>query len=298
MTRNFSLNLSGRLLRLDRPRIMGILNATPDSFFALSRAEGGEEACRRAETLVREGADIIDVGAYSTRPGGEEVTLEEEMRRMETALQAVRRAVGDFPVSVDTFRLEVAQMAVQKYSAAIVNDIAGGGGKVLFGAASKSSGTASKAGFSAEKPCENGAGEASEMFQFIARSGVGYVLMSAESTVDGVLQDLLIKSQTLLALGAKDIILDPGFGFGKTVDENFLLLSQLSRLKALDLPLLVGLSRKSMLYKPLNISALEALNATTAAHVIAIERGADILRVHDVRAAQEAVRVVELSCGF
>lgn len=271
-----TLNLSGRLVSLEKPLVMGIVNVTPDSFFAGSRIDGAKALGERLDTLVREGAALADLGAYSSRPGAEEVSPEEERRRLRPALQILRDEYPDLPVSVDTFRSDVARMAVEEYGASMINDISGGG----------------------LDPA---------MYRTMAELQVPYILMHMKGDPQTMQQQASYSDVTLevidyfaqrvgqlLELGVHDIILDPGFGFSKTTAQNYELLAQLGSLvEAFTQPLLVGVSRKSMIYRPLGISPEEALNGTTFLHTLALERGAKILRVHDVRPAIEAVQLYE-----
>lgn len=271
-----TLCLSGKLLTLERPIVMGIVNVTPDSFFAGSRIDGERALRTRLDELIREGAAIADLGAYSSRPGADEVSLEEEMKRLRPALQLLSDEYPALPVSVDTFRSEVAQMAVEEYGAAIINDISGGG----------------------LDP---------EMYCTVSRLQVPYILMhmkgdpqTMQSHTDytdvtlEVLDYFIKRIGQLLDLGLHDIILDPGFGFSKTTEQNYELLAHLDTLtQTLRQPLLVGLSRKSMIYRPLGCTPEEALGGTTFLHALALERGAKILRVHDVRPAAEAITLYE-----
>lgn len=271
-----TLCLSGKLLTLERPIVMGIVNVTPDSFFAGSRIDGERALRTRLDELIREEAAIADLGAYSSRPGADEVSLEEEMKRLRPALQLLRDEYPALPVSVDTFRSEVAQMAVEEYGAAIINDISGGG----------------------LDP---------EMYRTVSRLQVPYILMhmkgdpqTMQSHTDytdvtlEVLDYFIKRIGLLLDLGLHDIILDPGFGFSKTMEQNYELLAHLDTLtQTLRQPLLVGLSRKSMIYRPLGCTPEEALGGTTFLHALALERGAKILRVHDVRPAAEAITLYE-----
>ena len=255
----YTLNIKGRLLDLSEPRVMGILNATPDSFFADSRRQTEREIAERADEIVRQGGSFIDVGAYSTRPGAAEVSVEEEMERLRMALNVVRRVQPDVPLSVDTFRADVAKMAVEKYGADIVNDVS------------------------------EGADEA--MLRTVARLGVPYILMSTQSDLHDTLMTFARKVQTLRDMGQKDIILDPGFGFGKTLKDNYRLMNEMEKLQVMGLPILVGISRKSMIYKLLTTNQDNALNGTTALNTIALLKGASILRVHDVKEAMECVKI-------
>lgn len=271
-----TLRLSGKLLTLERPIVMGIVNVTPDSFFAGSRIDGERALRTRLDELIREGAAIADLGAYSSRPGADEVSLEEEMKRLRPALQLLRDEYPTLPVSVDTFRSEVARMAVEEYGAAIINDISGGG----------------------LDP---------EMYRTVSHLQVPYILMhmkgdpqTMQSLTDyqditlEVLDYFIKRIGQLLDLGLHDIILDPGFGFSKTTEQNYELLAHLDTLtQTLRQPLLVGLSRKSMIYRPLGCTPEEALGGTTFLHALALERGAKILRVHDVRPAAEAITLYE-----
>lgn len=271
-----TLCLSGKLLTLERPIVMGIVNVTPDSFFAGSRIDGERALRTRLDELIREGAAIADLGAYSSRPGADEVSPEEEMKRLRPALQLLRDEYPTLPVSVDTFRSEVAQMAVEEYGAAIINDISGGG----------------------LDP---------EMYRTVSRLQVPYILMhmkgdpqTMQSLTDytditlEVLDYFIKRIGELLDLGLHDIILDPGFGFSKTTEQNYELLAHLDTLtQTLRQPLLVGLSRKSMIYRPLGCTPDEALGGTTFLHALTLERGAKILRVHDVRPAAEAITLYE-----
>lgn len=267
---------------LSEPRVMGILNATPDSFYAGSRRQTEAEIEERAERITAEGGDIIDVGAYSTRPGAAKVTAGEEMERMRMALKAVRRAQPDAVVSVDTFRPEVARMAVEEYGAAIINDVSGGNVEGAFGGEEMTE----------DAYREPSADDVPPMFSMVARLGVAYVLMSSRPNVFSIMQDFAPKVQLLRDLGQKDIILDPGFGFGKTLEENYALLARLDRLQEMGLPVLVGASRKSMISRLLGTDAGGSLNGTTVVNTIALAMGgASILRVHDVRECAEVVKI-------
>ena len=280
----YTINVGGRLMDLSEPKVMGILNATPDSFYAGSRRQTEDEIAARADQIAAEGGDIIDVGAYSTRPGAARVTAAEEMERMRTALKAVRAAQPDAVVSVDTFRPEVARMAVEEYGAAIVNDVSGGNVDGAFGG---------------EEMTEDAYREYSEadvppMFVEAARLGVPYILMSSRPNVESIMQDFAPKVQLLRSLGQKDIILDPGFGFGKTVQENYAVLARLGRLREMGLPVLVGVSRKSMVSRLLGTDADGSLGGTTVVNTLAMALGgASILRVHDVKECVEAVKIVK-----
>lgn len=272
---SYTINAGGRLLDLQKPVVMGILNATPDSFYAGSRTQTEAEIAARVHQIVDEGAGIIDVGAYSSRPGADDVPAEEEARRLRHALDIVRREAPDAIISVDTFRADVAKMCVEEGGAHIINDISGG--------------TLDK-----------------NMFRTVARLRVPYILMHIQGEphtmqqaphYDNLEQEVFLflsqRVDQLRQLGVADIILDPGFGFGKTLAHNYELMNRLEDFREFDLPLLVGISRKSMIYKLLGTTPVEALGGTIALNTIALMKGAHILRVHDVRAAVETVRIVE-----
>lgn len=268
------LNVNGRLLDLSTPCVMGILNVTPDSFYRGSRMQTEEEIEARVRQIVDEGAAIIDVGAYSSRSNAEHVSAGEEMKRLRMGLEVLRRTAPEAVVSVDTFRADVARMCVGEYGVAIINDIA--------------------------------AGEMdTDMFSTVAELNVPYVMMHMQGTpqnmqqhphYDNLLREVFLyfarKVQQLRDLGVKDIVLDPGFGFGKTLEHNYQLMAHLEEFRLFELPLLVGVSRKSMIYRLLDTTPQEALNGTTVLHTLALMKGADILRVHDVRPAVEAVKIV------
>ena len=274
---NYTLNIRGRLMSLDTPQVMGILNATPDSFFAGSRRQSEQEIAERANEIVAQGGSIVDVGAFSTRPGAAEVSEAEEMERLRLALTIVRREQPDVAVSVDTFRPNVARMAVEELGADIVNDVSEGGVTGIV-----------------NKPLlDDPAAEVPAMFRMVARLRVPYILMAVQPTLRQTLLTFARKVQQLRDLGQKDIILDPGFGFGKTVEENYALMGELERLQVFDLPVLVGISRKSMIYKMLGTTPDAALNGTTVLNTVALMKGASLLRVHDVREAVECVKIVD-----
>ena len=301
---------------LSKPLVMGILNATPDSFYAASRTQTEHDICARADEIVAEGAAIIDVGAFSTRPGATDVTVEEEMARLRTALSLVRRGHPDVVVSVDTFRPDVARMAVEEFGVAIVNDVSDVATRTSGGCDARRTSPTSSSGqrplapsnptppaFSHPPLSQRGswgvcAPETSdgcdvpEMFAMVARLHVPYVLMSRLPSIDAMLQAFAEEVNMLRGLGVADIILDPGFGFGKDLSDNYAVMAGLERLSALGLPLLVGVSRKSMITRLLGCETSEALNATTALHAVALMKGASILRVHDVKEAVEACRIV------
>ena len=256
---DYTLNVHGLLMDLRVPQVMGILNATPDSFYAESRRQTETEIVERCQQIVSEGGTIIDVGACSTRPGAEVVSEAEEMERLRFALAVVRREQPAAVVSVDTFRPDVARMAVEEFGADIINDVSEG---------------------------------TPEMFRMVVRLGIPYILMSVQPTMRDTLLAFAQKVQQLRDFGAKDIILDPGFGFGKTLEQNYQMMNELEQLRVMELPVLVGVSRKSMIYKKFNCKPDEALNGTTSLNTIALMKGADILRVHDVREAVECVQIV------
>ena len=245
-------------MELGTPQVMGIVNTTPDSFFAASRVQTEEQIAQRCRQIVQEGGTIIDVGACSTRPGAEQATQAEEMERLRMALAVVRRNLPEAVLSVDTFRPDVARMAVEEFGADIINDISGG---------------------------------SPDMFRLVAKMGVPYVLTSQQPDMRNMLLTFAASIQQLRDFGQKDIILDPGFGFGKTLEQNYEILDDLEQLTVLSLPILVGVSRKSMIYKRLGITPDEALNGTTVLNTLALARGASILRVHDVRQAVEICKL-------
>ena len=269
---NNTIQVRGRLLDFSVPRVMGILNATPDSFYVGSRKTTEADIALWAVEIVEQGAAIIDVGAFSTRPGAEEVSAEEEANRLRFALGVVRRECPEAIVSVDTYRPAIARRCVEEWGADIINDVSEGG---LTGIANVPLG-----------------GERGEMFRLVGELRVPYVLMSVKPTLPEMLYAFADEVQQLRDYGARDIILDPGFGFGKDLRQNYALLSQMDRLQVLGLPLLVGVSRKRMAYQLVGGDASTALNATTAIHAVALMKGANLLRVHDVKEAVEAVRVV------
>jgi len=282
---DYTINVCGRLISLARPKVMGILNATPDSFYAGSRKQTEADIADRANRIVEEGGTIIDVGAYSTRPGAAPVTEEEEMERMRRALATVRREQPDAPVSVDTFRPDVARMAVEEFGAGIINDVSGGHTGGAFGGTGTPDCGGSRRGRAGDG-CP-------PMFIMAARLGVPYILMSSQPTLRDMMLAFADDVSLLRGLGAKDIILDPGFGFGKTLRQNYAILAGLERLGEMELPVLVGASRKSMIFRLLGSTPDESLNGTTVINTIALSKGASILRVHDVRACAEAVRIME-----
>lgn len=268
------INVNGKLLDLSVPRVMGILNVTPDSFYYKSRMQTEEDIANRAKQIIAEGGEIIDIGAYSSRPGAEHISTDEEIDRLRTGLEIIRKNHPDAIVSVDTFRAKVAEFCVNEYQVDIINDIA--------------------------------AGEMdTKMFDTVARLNVPYIMMHMQGTpqnmqqaphYDNIIKEVFLyfaeKVQLLRDRGVKDIILDPGFGFGKTVEHNYELMAYLEDFRIFELPLLVGVSRKSMITRLLNIPASEALNGTTALNAISLMKGADIIRVHDVKEAVETMRIV------
>lgn len=274
--KGYTINVRGRLVDLSRPLVMGILNVTPDSFYQGSRKQTEVEIAQRTNQIIEEGGEMIDVGAFSTRPGAFEVTEEEEMDRLRRALAIVRREQPEAIVSVDTYRPRVARHCVEEWGADIINDVSEGG---LTGIVNT--------------PIH----EEGSMFETVARLQVPYILMSVKSNLHDMLIAFARETQELYALGAKDIILDPGFGFGKTLDENYKIYQHMERLQVLDLPLLVGISRKSMIFKLLGGDPTTSLNGTTVLNTIALQKGASILRVHDVREAVEACKIYERMQG-
>lgn len=264
----YTLNCNGRLLDLCQPQVMGILNVTPDSFYAGSRQQTKQAVAERAAQIVGEGGRIIDIGACSTRPGSQPAMEQEEMERLRMALRVVRLTVPDAILSVDTFRPDVARMAVEEFGVDMVNDV----------------------GLSAA----DGGQRPVDMFRMVSRLRVPYIYMSRRATVKAVLIDCAEAVDMLRSMGQKDIVVDPGFGFGKTMDENFAILNGLERMQMLRLPVLVGVSRKRMVWQTLGCSPDEALNGTTVLNTIALQRGASILRVHDVRQAAECISMVQM----
>ena len=266
----YTLNCKGRLLDFSTPQVMGILNVTPDSFFADSRKQSEAEIAARTEQIVSEGGTIVDVGACSTRPGSTPVDEAEEMERLRQSLAIVRREAPDVIVSVDTFRPDVARMAVEEFGADIINDVGADG--------------QSSVAYSQQN-----------MFRMVSRLRAPYIYMSRKSTMKEVLMDCAEVLSILRSLGQKDMVVDPGFGFGKTLEQNYAILRDMERMQMLHLPVLVGISRKSMIYRLLNSDPAHALNGTTALNTVALLKGASVLRVHDVREAVECVRIaVEL----
>ena len=276
----YTINVGGKLMDLSEPQVMGILNVTPDSFYSESRKNSDQEIADRVRAILSEGGSIIDIGAYSSRPGADDVSPQEEMNRLRLGLKILRQIAPDAVVSVDTFRADVAKMCVQEYGVQIINDISGG--------------------------------ELDDrMFSTVAQLGVPYILMHMKGDpqtmqngphYDDLMSEVLryfgSKVQQLHELGVKDIILDPGFGFAKTLEHNYELMNRMQDLQVLELPLLVGISRKSMIYRLLGGTPQDALNGTSVLNTLALLKGASILRVHDVKQATEVVQIVKkmLSC--
>ena len=266
----YTLNCNGKLLDMKTPQVMGILNATPDSFYAGSRSQTEQQIAERTHQILSEGATIIDVGACSTRPDSEPATEEEEMERLQVALAIVRREAPEAIISVDTYRPDVARMVVEEFGADIINDVgAPANSKRLI------------------------ANSQENMFRMVSRLCVPYIYMSRKATMYDILKDCAEAVDSLRSMGQKDIILDPGFGFGKTVDENYQVMNELQRMQMLHLPVLVGISRKSMIYKLMGTTPEESLNGTTVLNTISLMKGANILRVHDVKEAVECVKIVQ-----
>ncbi len=282
-TNGYTINVHGRLMSFDTPVVMGILNCTPDSFFAGSRKQTESEIADRANQIISEGGGIIDVGAFSTRPGADEVSEEEEMRRLRFALPIVRREQPDAVVSVDTYRPNVAKMVVEEYGADIINDVSEGG---ITGIVDKPL---------EEKYVVDGDDKFKDypaIFRMMGHLKVPYILMSVQGNMRDMVMGFSREIQQLRDLGVKDIILDPGYGFGKTIEENFAILREQEKLQVFGMPILAGLSRKRLIWKVLGITADEALNGTTVVDTIALMNGADILRVHDVKEAVQAVKII------
>lgn len=273
---HLSINIKGSLHHFHKPWVMGILNVTPDSFFAESRTIETDDIRRRVEDLISQGADIIDIGGYSSRPGAPEVSTDEEYSRLARGLEAIRKYHPDTLVSVDTFRADVARRCVSDWEADIINDISGGNLDA-------------------------------EMWPTVAELQVPYILMHMRGTPSSmqslcdyndvtadVIRDLAFKIDAMHQLGIADIIVDPGFGFAKDINQNYQLMAELDQFKQLNAPLLVGISRKSMIYRPLDITPQTAINGTTVLNTFALLHGANILRVHDVKEAVEAVKIIDL----
>ncbi len=266
-----SINCNGKLLNLEKPLVMGILNLSPDSFFDGGKYSNIEKVEAKIDEMISQGAVIIDIGAYSSRPGAKNISQKEELERLEPALEIVLKKSGSTLISIDTFRSEIAQIAVQNYGVSIINDISGG---------------------SMDK----------NMISTIAKINVPYVLMHMKGTpqnmqsnpvYENIIEEIIhyfsLKLEALRKFGIHDVILDPGFGFGKTIDHNYGILARLQDFRIFELPILAGFSRKSMIYKFLNSTPDEALNGTTVLNTLALQKGADILRVHDVAEANQAI---------
>ncbi len=273
-----TLCISGKILQLNQPKVMGIINCTPDSFYAGSRKQGEAAIVAQAEKMLLEGADLLDIGGYSSRPGADDINVEEECERVLSGINIVLKAFPEALISVDTFRASVAQKALDA-GAGLINDISGG-------------------------DLDDG------MFALVAEYNIPYIMMHMRGTpqnmqvhtdYDNLLKEIIQKLQTklnkLYQLGVNDIIIDPGFGFAKTIDQNFELLRKLNFFKVLSAPLLIGISRKSFIYKRTRQEAASALNGTTAAHMLALQGGAAILRVHDVKEAKEAITIYNYTNG-
>lgn len=276
------ISIHNKTLDFSTPQVMGILNVTPDSFYAGSRKQTEQEIAERTNQIISEGATSIDVGAFSTRPGSAYVSEEEEIQRMRNGLAIVRREQPDAILSIDTFRPAVARMAVEEFGADIINDISEGRGYYN-----------NTANANAKVDVEENENEPSDILLEVARLKVPYILMSLQPDLDSTVSTFIRKLKTLTSIGVKDIILDPGYGFGKDIIKgNYSLLAAQQELKdTFHLPLLVGISRKRMIWQLLDSNADEALNGTTALNMLALDRGADILRVHDVSAAVEATKI-------
>ena len=275
-----TINVNGQLLDLSTPKVMGILNLTPDSFYKDSRMLTAEQISQKVIQMLAEGADFLDVGAYSSRPGAVDLPIEEEKRRLSEGLAILRKEAPKAIVSVDTFRADVAKMCIEEFGVAMVNDISGG-----------------------ELD--------SKMFSTISCARIPYIIMHMQGTpqnmqqapqYENVLKEVMLsfakKVRKLHEMNVNDIIIDPGFGFGKTQAHNFELLAHLNEFDIFQLPILVGLSRKSMIYKTLDITPQDALNGTTVLHTIALSKGANILRVHDVKEAVEAIKLWQTVKNF
>lgn len=266
------LNIRGQLFDFSTPVVMGILNLTPDSFYANSRVEANKNLIQRAEEMLQAGATILDIGAFSTRPGAEEVSEKEEMQRLKAGLLLLKKELPNALLSVDTYRSNVAKMCVEEFGVDIINDVSEGG-------------ITGRTNVLLE--------EEQQMFKTVAQLKVPYILMSVKSDIVSMIKSFVAELNELHALGVKDVILDPGFGFGKDLKQNYEVLYHLEKLSVLDAPVLVGVSRKSMIQQLLNVDAVHSLNGTTVVHTLALMKGASILRVHDVQEAVEAIQIVE-----
>ena len=269
----YTINVRGRLVDLSQPKVMGILNVTPDSFYSGSRKQTEQEIAARAYQIVEEGGVFIDVGAFSTRPGATEVDEAEEARRLKWALGIVRREQPDVPLSVDTYRPSVARRCIEEWGADIINDVSEGGLTGIVNTPIHESGS---------------------MFELVGELKVPYILMSVKPTLREMLLAFASEVQQLRDLGAKDIILDPGYGFGKTLEQNYQIMAEAERLLVLELPVLAGISRKSMIYKLTGGTPETSLCGTVALNTVSLMKGAGILRVHDVKEAVDTVRMVSM----
>ena len=269
----YTINVRGRLVDLSQPKVMGILNVTPDSFYSGSRKQTEQEIAARANQIVEEGGAFIDVGAFSTRPGATEVDEAEEARRLKWALGIVRREQPDVPLSVDTYRPSVARRCIEEWGADIINDVSEGGLTGIVNTPIHESGS---------------------MFELVGELKVPYILMSVKPTLREMLLAFASEVQQLRDLGAKDIILDPGYGFGKTLEQNYQIMAEAERLLVLELPVLAGISRKSMIYKLTGGMPETSLCGTVALNTVSLMKGAGILRVHDVKEAVDTVRMVSM----
>lgn len=266
------LNIRGQLFDFSTPVVMGILNLTPDSFYANSRVEANKNLIQRAEEMLQAGATILDIGAFSTRPGAEEVSEKEEMQRLKAGLLLLKKELPNALLSVDTYRSNVAKMCVEEFGVDIINDVSEGG-------------ITGRTNVLLE--------EEQQMFKTVAQLKVPYILMSVKSDIVSMIKSFVAELNELHALGVKDVILDPGFGFGKDLKQNYEVLYHLEKLSVLDAPVLVGASRKRMIQQLLNVDAAHSLNGTMVVHTLALMKGASILRVHDVQEAVEAIQIVE-----
>jgi dihydropteroate synthase len=274
-TKKRTINLDGRLISIDKPMVMGILNVTPDSFYDGGKYNLEKDIVERVSEIISEGADFVDIGGYSTRPGASQISEKEELERLLPAVKVVKKHFPNIAISIDTFRSEIASRVVEETGACMVNDISGGNFDL-------------------------------KMFETVARLGVPYILMHSQGdpstmqkkpTYNDVVQDIIMyfseRVEKLKLLGVNDIIIDPGFGFGKTVEHNYQLMNSIDAFKVFQLPVMVGISRKSMIWKVLDITPDESLNGSTVLNALSLAGGADILRVHDVKEAVETVKIVE-----
>jgi hypothetical protein len=266
------LNIRGQLFDFSTPVVMGILNLTPDSFYANSRVDTNRNLVQRATEMLQAGATILDIGAFSTRPGAEEVSEKEEMQRLKAGLLLLKKELPNALLSVDTYRSNVAKMCVEEFGVDIINDVSEGG-------------ITGRANVLLE--------EEQQMFKTVAQLKVPYILMSVKSDIVSMTKAFVAELNELHALGVKDVILDPGFGFGKDLKQNYEVLYHLEKLSVLDAPILVGASRKRMIQQVLDVNADHSLNGTTVINTLALMKGASILRVHDVQEAVEAIKIVE-----